>query len=491
MTISRVVQPLDSQFVRHENNITERWLKESMGNLNSLYESLFDTKAPLASIQGWSGHDHLQSGGPITRGCAWSEDGGSVPLYTYSPTASKQFGIIDTFGITKQGGGTARFYGSPLFDPLRSKLGGWLCYSASSSEFRVSFLEVGVTFTNNPESTNFLDLKADESGDTAQIRWVELPDVPLSPGVWNRLEMYAENNTYDSENPPELKIYGIYTTEAQHVTQTKKSRTTKLAPQSNAATVSGRAFAGFEPLNTTLADSYLWFDSDLLSRLYWTCNALYEATLDQSAPNKQSQTVKGHDHDNDGGLNVTRNKVASLSGDSGDKFRVQIAASGEHGSSAPSTGSAIWHLFDRDTTAGGLRSTAGIPHLIGPVSPGITNTGSSTTPYLDSYFHLWAVGSVPGFNVSVCVYNRDQAAFSVVSTLNSGATSAVKGWLYVDEIPCVADAFNEFDLYVQCSVPSVTIYLTYCQVSESGILKHILVSQPESSGSTTHLGVYS
>lgn len=491
MTISRIVQPLDSQLVRHETNITERWMKESMGNLNSLYESLFDTKAPLSGIQTWSGHDHIQSGGPITRGCAWSEDGGSVPLYTYSPTASKQLGTIDSFNITKQGGGTARFYGSPLFDPQNSKLGGWLCYSASSSTFRVSFLEVGVTYTNNPASRNFLDLEADETGDAAQVRWVELPDIPLSPGVWNRLEMYAENDTYDSTSPPVLKIYGIYTTEAQHVTPTKKSRTTKLAPQPNAATVSGGAFAGFEPLNTTLADPTLWLDSDLFSRTYWSCNALYEATLDQSAPNKQTQTVKGHDHDNDGGLNVTRNKVAALSGDTGDKFRVDIAASGEHGNSVPSTGSAIWHLLDRDTTSGGLRSTAGIPHLVGPVSPGITNTGTSTAPYLDSYFHIWAVGSVTGFDVSVAIYNRDQSAFSAVGTLSSGASAALKGWVYVDEIPCVADTFNEFDLYVQCSVPSVTIYLTYCQVSESGILRNTLVSQPASSGSTTHLGVSS
>jgi hypothetical protein len=162
---------------------------------------------------------------------------------------------------------------------------------------------------------------------------------------------------------------------------------------------------------------------------------------------------------------------------------------GEHGTSSPSTGSAIWHLADEDTSAGGLRSTAGVAHMIGPVSPGITNTGTSTAPYLDAYLYFTADASpAVNFTVRFAIYNRDQASFSAVKSMTSvGGT--LEGWLYIDEIPCDDDQFNSFDIYVQCDTANTEILVHYVQISESALVDGSIVSQPESSATSGHLGV--
>jgi hypothetical protein len=126
------------------------------------------------------------------------------------------------------------------------------------------------------------------------------------------------------------------------------------------------------------------------------------------------------------------------------------------------------------------------------VSPGINNTGTSTTPYLDAMIFVWATSlSTADFSIRYAIYNRDRLAFSAIGVINvpiGGATS-LAGWLYVDEIPALAADYNDFDIYLQCTDDNVTAHTIYCKISESALVSGDVVSQPETAGASTHLGV--
>ena len=490
MAVSQSTEKLDSEDIGYKKKIKEGWLKKSMRMANAVYEGLFDAKANSATVQAWSGHDHVHSGGPITRGCSWSADGGTSFLFSYTPTSAKQQEKLDFDGYTKDAG-IARYYGSPLFSPRTTALSGWICYSATEAKFRITFAETkGAGQLPKILQGAYLDLDVTVAGESASVVWQQLPSIPMSPGIWNQLEIYAENETHDGSNNPTLLVYGIYLTESD--TKTKHGRNLQLshlgAQEQNSNSRAGMAFSAFEALDESLANDKWWMDTDILSRVFWQCNGLFEGTLDQRAPNKTTQTVKGHDHEDYGGLSITRNKVCAIDYGQRDAFKVQVASSGEHGNTTPSTGDATWHLFDRDTAAGGLRSSAGIAHLKGYVSPNINNTGTSTAPYLDAMLYVGASGASSGYTLRLAIYNRDQSAFSTVGTITATGTS-LGGWIYLSEIPCSSDGFNEFDIYVQCTSASVTLNLYCGQISESAVVDGSIVSQPQSSGSTTHLGV--
>jgi hypothetical protein len=490
MAIDKTVEVLDAEIIEREDPIKEGWIQKAYKMASALYEGLFDATAPGDSSQAWSGHDHAQSGGPIARGCAWSEDGGNdAPLFTYEPTVAKSQARIDSLSGFSKTAGMARYYGSPLFEPYIAKLKGRLCYTAINSKFTLYFVETNGTATSKKSIEVSIELE--ETANESYPVWVDLPDIPLNPGKWNRLDIYGEADSYDSANAPSLKIYGIVLTEAPGLTIYGKSKLLSRLDSGigSQASASGLAHTSFQPLEQTLVADEQPLDADTLSRVQWFANGLYEGVLDQRAPGTNTQTCRGHDHDDYGGLGITRNKVCSLSTGERGPYTKTIGMMGEHGTSSPSTGSAIWHLADEDTSAGGLRSTAGVAHMIGPVSPGITNTGTSTAPYLDAMAYITSTSlSSTNYTVRVAIYNRDQAAFSAVASFTTVGNSGGQ-WLYIDEIPCDDDQFNSFDIYVQCSDPSVTIVTHYVQISESALVDGSVVSQPESSATSGHLGV--
>jgi hypothetical protein len=486
MAIDKTVEVLDAEIIEREDPIKEGWIQKAYKMASALYEGLFDTTAPGDSSQAWSGHDHAQSGGPIARGCAISEDNGDgTPLFEANPITPRVQFSLDDFGKVPK----FRYYASPLFDEYRSFLQGRLCYTAVNSKFTLYFVEVGGTATSKKSIEVSIELE--ETANESYPVWVDLPPIPMAPGRWNQLMIYGECEKYDSANAPSLKIYGIVLTEAPGLTTYGKSKLLSRLDSGigSQASASGLAHVSFQPLEQTLVADEQPLDADTLSRVQWFANGLYEGVLDQRAPGANTQTCRGHDHDDYGGLAITRNKVCSLSKGESAPFTKNIGMMGEHGTSSPSTGSAIWHLADEDTSAGGLRSTAGVAHMIGPVSPGITNTGTSTAPYLDAYLYFTADASpAVNFTVRFAIYNRDQASFSAVKSMTSvGGT--LEGWLYIDEIPCDDDQFNSFDIYVQCDTANTEILVHYVQISESALVDGSIVSQPESSATSGHLGV--
>ena len=128
--------------------------------------------------------------------------------------------------------------------------------------------------------------------------------------------------------------------------------------------------------------------------------------------------------------------------------------------------------------------------MMGPVGPSIDNSGTSTAPYLDAmiFFSATALSS-SGYTIRVAIHNRDQNAFSTVGLIVAPGTSA-KGWVYVTELPCAQDSFNEFDIFLQCTKQSVSMFLHYVQISESADVEGVRTSRILSpSGATVQLGV--
>lgn len=477
MTISKSPVRLDSEEVERDDVILEGWIKDVQRNLNAMFEALFDRYAPggVAADQAYSGHDHAVGGGPICRGVAWSEDGGATYMFLYTPTVAKQKSKLDLDHLEKSGG-LARYYGSPLFAP-GALLAGRIYYTATDSKFTLTFVEV---------SGNALSTKSEEvsviletTGETGQ--WVDF-NIPLNPGVWNQLEVYAENETHDGTTDPVLTIYSICITEAPGVTRYKPSLLLSRLDGGGAQTAnaSDLTYAAFEAMANEMANDEYWMDTDLLSRIQWCQNGLWEGILDSMAPGRDTQTCRGHDHEDYGGLAITRNKVCAISLGSklSQPFAVQ-AGVGEGGNTAPSLVDPKWILADRDTVPGGLRSSANIPHMVGPVGPAIANTGTASPPYLDAMVYVM---SNPSTSIRVAIYNRNQAAFSAVA-----ATSL--GWIYIDQIPCAADTFNEFDIYVQSTADSVTLSISYCQISESADVSGARVARVLSTNGVSQLGI--
>lgn len=480
MGVKKNLAVLDLNATRRGEEIVEGWAKGDMRNSNAAYESLWDDTAPGDSSQDFSGHDHARSGGPICRGVSWSEDAGENPLFTYTPTTANQKEKIDNDSNGRTGG-LARYYVSPLYTP-NSSLAGMLCYSAQNSAFTLTFESIG------NKTTTF---ELPETGEDPV--WIEIgPGVPMMPGQWESLDIYAENASHDGSTNPTLKVFGVVITEAPGVTRYRSSlQLSALNPPGLLQPASTNlTYVGFETLDDTLADDTLWMDADLLSRIQWFKNALWEGILDVAAPGRTSQVVRGHDHEDYGGLSITRNKVCSFGMGQAQPWTVTFG-SGEGNTSTPATADATWIKADRDTggAGNGLRYTAGIAHMTGPVGPGIDNSSNPPTaaPFLDAFVYVSATGGgASSYTIRVAIYNHNQTAFSTVGTYGvSGADG--EGWIYIDKIPCQADQFNTFTIYVQCTAGNPTFYVTYCQISESAYVSGSRVSQPNSSGATLHL----
>ena len=482
MAIEKDPQVLDSAIIEREDPIISAAMVRLFKNLSALYEGALDDTAPGDSVQAFEGHDHARAGGPICRGVSFSEVR-NAPAYSITAGAAQERVTIDSDGTIFQKA-QAFFYGSPLFVDGVSKLSGRVLYAASGSKWRLLFQEV--SGTQQSTKSAIAEVVLEETGETPQ--WVSIEGIPFAPGQWNNLRIGCENESYDSADPPTLDIYGICIWEQVGITRYSPSLfLSKLDQgQSNVNSTSGKAFVAFESLDTGTVQEEDWLDADSLSRVSWFLNAMFEALTDQQAPGTASQTCKGHDHDDYGGLNITRNLVASMGLGQRTFYTVQVAASGEHGNTTPSTGSAVWHIADRDTSAGAVRSTANVAMMKGPVSPGVSNTGTSTAPYLDAYVYVTGAFASGSTTLRLAIHNRTRAAFSAVGTLSLTASGG--GWVYIDQIPATPDQFNEFDLYVQSTAASVTIQIGKIAISESAVVDGAVVSQPTSSGGSALIG---
>jgi hypothetical protein len=486
MTISKQPNKLDAEVVGRGEAILEGQLKDLYAMANALYEGLLNSVCPGDSTIGWSGHDHAKGGGPICRGVSHSADAGLTYLYQYTPTTARQKALIDS-GSVSHGAGTVRYYGSPLFEAGVAGLAGRICYGATGSKFELSLVETSGSQQSARSQEAFVTLEVTAENEQ---RWIDLPLIPLNPGKWNHLEISAENESHDGSTNPTLTIYGIYITEAPGITRYRPSLLMSRLDAIASANADGLGFVAFETLDEWLVNDRHWLDADVLSRVMWFVNALYEATFDKPAPGIQTQVVRGHDHEDYGGLGITRNLVACFDMGMRLPWTVQVIG-GEDNTSSPSTSDATWIKADRDTGSGGLRSAANVAHMVGAVSPGITNTGTSSAPYLDAYVFISAASlSVVDYSVRVAIYNRTQTAWSAVGVITTASAAAgLAGWVYIDEIPALGDSFNDFDVYVQCTKEPVTIALHSVKISESADVDGARVARLINATTTNQLGV--
>lgn len=485
MAVDKAAYRLDSEVAERGDDVLEGQLQHLYSDAAAMYEALWDAIAPGDSSQAWSGHDHAKGGGPICRGVSWSEDGGEDYIYRYTPTSARQKALLDSDGTSKQAG-TARYFGSPLYVYGVAMLAGMICYTATGSKFRLTFAETKGSVIS--ARTQEVELTLDETGETPL--WVEMPPIPLNPGVWNQLEIYVENESHGGTSDPVLNIFGIVIVEAPGITRYRPGLILSPLDGGLLATpsTSGIVQVGFPVLEQWLVQDRHWVDPDVLGRISKNCNGLFEGTLDRAAPGAVSQTCRGHDHEDYGGLGITRNVVARFGMGMRQPWQVDVTT-GESGSTTPSTVSSSWIPADRDSSAGGLRSTASVAHMVGPVSPGITNTGTSSAPFLDAMVYVSASSiSQTNYTVRVAIYSRDQTAFSAVGTIVATGSS-LSGYVYIDKIPCVGDQFNEFDIYIECTAQPVTVVVHSCVISESTDVNGSRVARLENASTTTQLGV--
>ena len=255
------------------------------------------------------------------------------------------------------------------------------------------------------------------------------------------------------------------------------------------------SYVAFETLEDTMMDEERWVDAWICLLLYWFARGLFEGIMDKTAPGDASggQTCRGHDHDDWGGINITRNKVYSVgqgqrsnTASTDAPFAVTTGA-GEGGSTTPATTDAKWIIADRNASNGGIRTAASLPLFKVPVGPGITNASDppTATPYLDAYVAIDTSGA--SHAVRLAIYSADQNAFSTVGVSSTG--TALTEWVYIAKIPCTADAWNDMDLYVQTTVDSIAVEIVAVQISESDTVSGSAVSQVGSSGTVQIGGV--
>ena len=134
MVLSSKWRTLSHDLIELGGYVLQRSIGFASNSMIALYESTFDQSyVTSGSTQVYEGHDHgANGGGPFARGCVYSEDGGTSPLF--EATIAKGATNVFQYAI---GGGA--YYVSPGMNG--SALEGWILYNALDSDFEIIITE--------------------------------------------------------------------------------------------------------------------------------------------------------------------------------------------------------------------------------------------------------------------------------------------------------------------------------------------------------------
>lgn len=395
--------------------------------LNALYEALRDSTAPGAASQVMMGHDHEYEGGwPITKGCVFSIDTGDEHLIELAS------GQGNTLGYAPTSPGLGERQGMQLV-LFRYKVYG-------GDKWRLSF------------GGAWLELESFDEAD--HPRWaVAEARCPVLHG-WQRFGVGAQRD--GTSTGATCVLFGV------HVYETANCISLVGADQRYLGSTTSYAYWGSDQrLDDILIQAGDWLDANTLLWLEECINALREHCDDRARPGSAtgSQYIKGHDHNpsGQGGRPVPRGMVVSAA-DWRDRLFSQTC-----------TTAGTYYYIDQD--AGAVRRTdagstvAGTPTTTGqwrgPVSPGFTSAGSSpSAPYLTAWVYLYVASGSPTFDVRI----RNLTAAAVSAT--TAAASA--GWVFISQIPCTGDAWNEFVLEIAADTNATTVQLKAIMLAELG-----------------------
>lgn len=176
-------------------------LRKLMRGVNALREHILDATPVGSATRTFKGHDHADSGPPLTRACLCCEDNGNEAIWICKPTGANAYLRIDAalngIGLApyqRVETATATQYVSPKL-PSDGSLQGQLWYTAKNGNFKIKFVEL---YGN------------------AQVE-VDLPEALTQtevlfafgfvPKRWNDLYVFAQADKHDAANPPELSMF--------------------------------------------------------------------------------------------------------------------------------------------------------------------------------------------------------------------------------------------------------------------------------------------
>jgi hypothetical protein len=162
--------------------------------VNALREHILDVTPVGKATRTFKGHDHADSGPPISRGCIYCEDNGNTPLWRFTPPTAQVFVRIDQF-VDEVGASyfqrtdhpVATGYASPKLN-VSTVLSGKVSYRATSSAFQLKLIEL---YSNKQV---VVDLP--EHNQTTQ-KMVAF-ETGLMPGRWNDWYIFAQAEKVDS-----------------------------------------------------------------------------------------------------------------------------------------------------------------------------------------------------------------------------------------------------------------------------------------------------
>ena len=218
MAITALFQKLAFDAVEVGDKILETWALRAFQAANALYEAMSDDAAVGKSggSQLWEGHDHGPGGGPaMQRGCLYSIDGGSLPLFTLDLTAKTPQDLTFDHWYETPGffGEMGRYFVSPrVSGPLEL----WLCYDCVGSDVKVTPREAAAVLTTNqfsstsPQSYDLPSSTDDEETETYQ--WIKM-QMPCFPSEKNGLQI-----TCESQEDSIFQVYSVVIAEVEGVT---------------------------------------------------------------------------------------------------------------------------------------------------------------------------------------------------------------------------------------------------------------------------------
>ena len=208
MTVNSRFPRLSLDKVNARVEVIDPPIKDLFGACNALKEHVFEVPPTGITTRTHQGHNHATHGGPLTRGCLYSEDGGREPLWTFTPNAANAKDRLDSYQAQYNAAPQFRrfdttiseYYVSPLLAP-GARLRGKLVYQANT-KFKLHFYE------QRSQETETIELLISSSPVFVDML------VPLYSGNWNALEIFAESLSFASANPSILSVYmrAIYET---------------------------------------------------------------------------------------------------------------------------------------------------------------------------------------------------------------------------------------------------------------------------------------
>lgn len=429
MTVTRRFEPLPTSLVAPLAPIqtTDGEGLRLLRALNALYEGLRDTTAPGAAAQLFFGHDHEFEGGwPLAKGCVFSVDTGDEHFISLASGQGNGLGYMPVSPGLGERQGTQivlfryRVYGG---DKWRLSFGG-----------------------------AWVELESFEEAD--HPRWAIAEARCAVLHGWRSFGVGASRDGAGSGAT--CVLYGV------HVYETANCIPLVGADSRYLGSSTSYAYWGADQrLDDILATAGDWLDANTLLWVEECVNALREHCDDRARPGTASgsQYIKGHDHNpsEQGGRPVPRGMIVSAADWRDRLFSTLLVTAGTF--YYIDEGAGAIRRTDAGSTPAGVATTTGIWR--GPVSPGFTSTGSSpSAPYLTAWVYLDVAAGSPQFDVRI----RNLTA-AAVSATTAGASP---GWIFVSQIPCVGDQWNEWVLEVASNTNNTTVRLKAIMLAELG-----------------------